>query len=68
MAFGEAVFAEALDLLENLIDELYLDVEPIVFGTGIRLFKEEDFEAKLKLVETKKLSANEMQLHYEVIK
>ena len=53
---------------ENLIDELYLDVEPIVFGTGIRLFKEEDFEAKLKLVETKKLSANEMQLHYEVIK
>lgn len=53
---------------ENLIDEIYLDVEPIVFGKGIRLFAEADFEANLELIETKKLSPNEIQLHYRVLK
>lgn len=55
-------------MAENLIDEIYLDVEPVVFGKGIRLFREDDFEAKLKLLETKKLSDNEIQLHYQVLK
>ena len=55
-------------MAENLIDEIYLDVEPIVFGKGIRLFKENDFEAKLKLLEIKKLSNDEIQLHYQVLK
>ncbi len=53
---------------ENLIDEIYLDIEPIVFGKGIRLFAETDFEANLELIETKKLSPNEIQLHYKVKK
>lgn len=53
---------------ENLIDEIYLDIEPIIFGKGIKLFAENDFEVKLKLLETKKLSDNEIQLHYQVIK
>lgn len=53
---------------ENLIDEIYLDVEPIAFGKGIRLFRESDFEVKLKLLEVKKLSDNELQLHYQVLK
>lgn len=53
---------------ENLVDEIYLDIEPIVFGKGIRLFRENDFEAKLKLLETKKLSNDEVQLHYQVLK
>jgi dihydrofolate reductase len=53
---------------ENLIDEIYLDIEPIVFGRGIKLFAEKDFEAKLKLLETKELSADEIQLHYKVLK
>lgn len=55
-------------MAENLIDEIYLDIEPVVFGKGIRLFKESDFEAKLKLLEAKKLSDNEIQLHYQVLK
>lgn len=53
---------------ENLIDEIYLDIEPIVFGKGIRLFAEGEFEAKLKLLEIKKLSDDEIQLHYQVLK
>lgn len=53
---------------ENLIDEIYLDVEPILFGKGIRVFLEEDFEARLELVGTKKISNNEIQIHYRVKK
>lgn len=51
---------------ENLVDEMYLDIEPLVFGKGIRLFAESDFEARLELVETKELSKDEVQLHYRV--
>lgn len=53
---------------ENLIDEIYLDIEPVIFGRGIKLFSDEVFEINLELLEVKNLSANEMQLHYKVIK
>ncbi len=55
-------------MVDNLIDEIYLDIEPTAFGKGIRLFRENDFETKLKLLEIKKLSDDEIQLHYEVLK
>ncbi|MDP3726881.1 MAG: dihydrofolate reductase family protein, partial [bacterium] len=53
---------------EGLIDEIYLDIEPVVFGKGIRLFAESDFESKLQLLETKKISDNSIQLHYKVLR
>lgn len=53
---------------EKLVDELYLDIEPIALGKGISLFRGIDFEIKLELLETKKLSQNEIQLHYRVLK
>ena len=53
---------------EKLIDEMYLDVEPLVFGKGIKLFSDNNFDAKLELVETKRLSKNTIQLHYKVLK
>ena len=52
---------------ESLINEIYLDIEPIAFGKGVRLFSEANFSTKLKLVGTRKLSKNEIQLHYKVI-
>jgi len=55
-------------LAENLVDEVYLDVEPIVFGEGIPVFKGKDFEHSLKFIGQKKISDNEIQLHYKVIK
>jgi len=55
-------------MAEKLIDEIYIDVEPRVFGRGIPLFNGNDFDANLKLLETKKLSDNEIQLHYQVLK
>lgn len=53
---------------ENLVDELYLDIEPVIFGSGMPLFAVADFERKLQLIETKKLSVDELQLHYKVMK
>lgn len=54
---------------ENLVDEIFLDIEPTAFGKGIKLFGDKaDFEAKLKLLGVKNLSANELQLHYKVLK
>lgn len=55
-------------LTENLIDEIYIDIEPFIFGNGIKLFEEIDFEVKLKFIETKLLSKNTIQLHYLVLK
>lgn len=53
---------------ESLVDEIYLDVEPVIFGKGIPLFRPEDFEYKLELLEVNKLSKETIQLHYKVIK
>ena len=53
---------------QGLVDEIYLDIEPFVFGDGVRLFSENDFEENLELLAMKKLSKNVIQLHYRVIK
>jgi dihydrofolate reductase len=55
-------------LAENLVDEIYLDIEPIIIGQGIPIFKDKDFEHKLKFVGQKKITDNEIQLHYQVNK
>jgi dihydrofolate reductase len=53
---------------ENLVDEIFIDIEPIILGKGIPLFRDKDFERNLKLVGQKKISENEIQLYYEVLK
>lgn len=50
----------------GLIDEIYLDMEPIIFGKGIKLFTDSDFEASLELLEVNKINSNTVQLHYAV--
>jgi dihydrofolate reductase len=49
---------------EDLIDEIILNIDAVLIGKGIKLFFEEDFEKKLKLESSKKLSENIIQLHY----
>lgn len=51
---------------KGLIDEIYLDIEPLIFGQGMSLFAPSDFETKLELLETKNLSPQTVQLHYKV--
>ena len=53
---------------EKLIDEIYLDVEPLALGAGIQVFAQSNFEFELKLLEINKLNEDTVQLHYEVIK
>ena len=53
---------------KGLVDEIYLDVEPFLFGKGIKLFADNEFESKLELLETKQLSKDTIQLHYRILK
>ncbi len=53
---------------EHLIDEIYIDVEPLAIGKGIPIFAESDFELELKLLEVQKLNPDTVQVHYEVVK
>lgn len=66
VAGGGALNASFVE--ENLVDEIYLDIEPIILGKGISLFRDKDFERKLKLLGQKKITDNEIQLHYQVLK
>lgn len=53
---------------ENLIDEIYFDIEPLMFGKGIKVIADSDFEVELKLLEVNKLNSDTVQLHYIVVK
>lgn len=53
---------------QNLVDEIFLDIEPIILGHGIPLFRNGQFETTLKLLGQSNLSADEIQLHYKVMK
>lgn len=54
-------------LKESLIDELWLTIEPRLFGTGLNLIHQEELDVKLQLLEVKQ--ANEegtLITHYRV--
>jgi len=55
-------------LKKNLIDEIYLDIEPIILEDGIKLFEKNNVSLNLELLGTKAISKNEIQLYYKVIK
>ena len=63
---GTATISEFMKA--NLVDEIYLIVEPVLFGSGLDLFKEPGGEHKLNLIEVMKLNDNTVQLHYRVKK
>lgn len=51
----------------GLVDTLYLSVEPVVFGEGVKLFSGE-LNAQLELLAVKKLSEATILLEYQVKK
>ena len=52
----------------NLIEEVILNVEPVIEGKGIPVFKADDFELKLELIEMRKSKGKTIQLHYKVVR
>nr|AIA19044.1 Dihydrofolate reductase [uncultured bacterium] len=51
----------------GLIDTLYLTIEPVLFGEGIKLFKD-DISARLQLVNSSKMGENAVLLEYKLNK
>lgn len=52
-------------LNKNLIDEYVISIIPILLGKGIRLFRGNDIESSLKLIECKSFESGLVQLKYE---
>jgi len=55
-------------LKENLVDEIYVNIEPLLLGNGVKFFCEYPLEKRLELISTNKISNNVIQLHYKVLK
>jgi dihydrofolate reductase len=53
-------------LTSGVVDELYVNFAPVIFGQGTRFFPESNLNLQLKLIETTKLKENTVQLHYGV--
>ena len=73
MVIGGGKIAKSF-LEAGLIDELYVTVEPILFGRGIpfiesgEFMEEGDLEIGLEFLDFTMISENEIQLHYSVRK
>jgi len=52
----------------GLVDDIYFVMEPVLFGGGLPLLKNVEFDLKLRLLEVKQLNDNTVQLHYEIKK
>lgn len=65
---GGGTSINSLFLQKNLIDEIQVTIEPILFGGGLNLFKNLDLNLKLELLETKNLGNDVVNLRYKVIK
>jgi len=52
----------------GLVDELYLVVEPVLFGGGLPLLRDVDADFKMTLVDVHTLSAHTVQLHYRMVR
>ena len=52
----------------NLIDEVILNVEPIIIGKGIPVFYPDVFDLKLEMIEMRQSKGKTIQLHYRVVR
>lgn len=55
-------------LKENLIDEIWLTIEPKIFGEGLPLFNGADVNLNLELISMEKIDTNVLQVRYRVLK
>ncbi len=60
--------ANTAALKTGLVDEIILDIEPILFGNGLSLFELSDYVKRLELINLARYGDSGVQLHYEVLK
>ena len=66
LAGGARVYSSFIK--EGLVDEIYLTVEPVIFGQGKPLLADGDSDVNLKLVSSKKLNKNGTLLLKYIVK
>ena len=67
VVYGGASFDSSL-IKENLIDELYLFINPVAIGNGMTIFKDLNEIQKYTLIESKAFESGKILLRYEVKK
>lgn len=60
---GASIYS--LFMQAGVVNEVYITVEPVLFGVGVSLFHSR-LDAPLTLLETRKLNDNTVLLHYRV--
>jgi dihydrofolate reductase len=65
---GGGATINGLFLKAGLIDEVWLTIEPRIFGEGLSLFKGANVDLELELLEVKKLDKNVIQVRYKIVK
>jgi dihydrofolate reductase len=55
-----------LFLAHDLVDEIWLTVEPVIFGTGVALFEGEPFERRAQLIRQEPLGPGGVHLRYSL--
>ena len=63
---GSAVYQVFYD--SGVVDEVYITIEPVLFGQGVSLFKKPTLERKLKYIQSHELNENSVVLEYRVEK
>jgi riboflavin biosynthesis pyrimidine reductase len=66
VSYGGVRLARSL-VKRKLVDEIHLDVCPIVLGAGQPLFTDEPPRSKLRLCESETYDSGATMLHYEVV-
>lgn len=63
---GGGATINGLFLKANLIDEVWLTIEPRFFGDGLSLFNGADVNLELELLEVRKLDTDVIQVRYKI--
>lgn len=55
-------------LKAGLVDEVWITVEPKIFGVGMNFTEGENLDLDLELIESKEIGDNAVQLRYKIVK
>jgi dihydrofolate reductase len=68
MIIGGGAVLNSSFLKKKLVDEIYIDVEPKIFSSGIPFFTNDISNLDLELLEINQIGKNSVQLHYKILK